>query len=171
MLTSMGPVRFRLFAKEAPATCMHFVKLIREGGEVKGKHRQPFYRGLTFHRVISGFMIQGGCPQGNGLGGPGYAIPAELAAKDAEGKVPEKLRHVTGRLSMARSSHYDSAGSQFFVCVADSPNLDGEYTVFGEVARGLDVILSIAEVPTGAKDKPLEDVTIEYMEVLPDVAG
>lgn len=170
MLTSMGPVRLKLFAREALGTCLHFARLIRDGGLVGGKQQAPYYRGLTFHRVIQGFMLQGGCPQGNGLGGPGYAIPSERPAKDSgpeKDAVKDMLKHTPGRLSMARSGHYDSAGSQFFICVGETQELDGEYTVFGEVSRGMDVVYTISEVNTGAQDKPIDDVTIETIELLP----
>jgi peptidyl-prolyl cis-trans isomerase B (cyclophilin B) len=115
-------------------------------------------------------MIQGGCPNGDGLGSPGYSIPAELAER-TDGELPSRLKHIPGRLSMARSGHYDSAGSQFFICVGDSKSLDGEYTVFGEVVRGMDVVDTIAETTTGARDKPLEDVTIDMIELLPNASN
>ena len=157
MLTNLGPVRIRLYPREALATSLHFANLVREG----------FYEGLTFHRVIKDFMIQGGDPLGTGMGGPGYSIPAELAAKGEGGQVPEKLQHVPGKLSMARSGHVDSAGSQFFVVVGPSPALDAQYTVFGEVTRGMDAVYTISEVSTGAKDKPLQDVVIQEMFLTP----
>jgi peptidyl-prolyl cis-trans isomerase B (cyclophilin B) len=169
LLTSMGLIRLRLFPEAAPATSQHFAHFIRVGGEVKDKQRAPYYRDLTFHRVIQDFMIQGGCPQGNGLGGPGYAVPAEFAS--AEPEVDEALRHVPGRLSMARSGHDDSAGSQFFICAGVSADLDGKYTVFGEVTRGLEVVMTISEVATGSRDKPLEDVKIQLVELLPHADG
>lgn len=163
MVTSMGPIELRLFPHQALGTALHFARLIRDGRRQVGDGQEvPFYEGLTFHRVINGFMIQGGCPEGNGLGDPGYAIPAELAPKP----IPEGLKHLPGRLSMARSSgHVDSAGSQFFICVGPAPSIDGNYTCFGEVTRGMDVVYAIAEVETSEGNKPIEPVTIDSISL------
>ncbi|HBP21839.1 MAG TPA: hypothetical protein DEA08_29150 [Planctomycetes bacterium] len=148
LVTNMGPIDLRLYHKEALGSSLNFARLIMEGAKSQGKGevRQPFYKGLTFHRVIANFMIQGGCPLGTGNGDAGYSIPAEFATKGADGKVPEKLRHIPGRLSMARSSDKDSAGTQFYICTATSTHLDANYTCFGEVTRGMDVVMTIAEV-------------------------
>ncbi|MGE0709294.1 MAG: peptidylprolyl isomerase [Planctomycetota bacterium] len=161
LITSLGPIDLRLFPEEALGTCCHFARLVI--GQAK-----PFYKGLTFHRVIPNFMIQGGCPLGNGLGDGGYSIPAEFAQKGPDGKVPEKLRHVPGKLSMAHSSHDDSAGTQFFITTATSPHLDGSYTCFGEVTRGMDVALTIAEVDTDQNNKPKEPVRIVGIRIEPE---
>ncbi len=158
MHTNLGPMHLRLFPRHALGTALHFARLIEDGRREVGERSVPFYRGLTFHRVIEGFMIQGGCPEGTGNGGPGYSIPAETGAK---GELPEEQKHAPGRLAMARSPHRDSAGSQFYICVGAPSHLDGDYTVFGEVTRGLDVAYAIAGVPTGGASKPLEPVTID----------
>ena len=167
MRTSYGPIHARLYPREALGTSLHMARLILEGGDVDGQQRTPFFQGLTFHRVVRGFVIQGGCPLGTGMGDPGYSIPAEFGEKGEDGKVRAKLRHVPGKLSMARSGHPNSAGSQFFVCVGVASSLDGQYTVFGEVTRGMDVAYTISEAPADDKDKPLEDVVIEAIELRP----
>ncbi len=110
-----------------------------------------FYDGLVFHRVIPGFMIQGGCPDGNGMGGPGYDIRGEFAGN---GFAQNDLRHTTGVLSMARAMHPDSAGSQFFIMVAPAPHLDGQYAAFGQVTGNVEEAIRISEVPTDRNDKP-----------------
>ncbi len=157
--TNLGPMHARLFSERTLGTALHFARLIRDGRRQVGDGREvPFYDGLTFHRVIENFMIQGGCPEGTGNGGPGYTIPAETAPK---GDIPAELKHAPGRLAMARSPHRDSAGSQFYICVGAPSHLDGDYTVFGELTRGLDVARTIAEVPKGGADKPLTPVTID----------
>lgn len=163
MTTTYGPIQFRFFPREALGTCLHFARLITEGGKSQGKGelRLPFFEGLGFHRVIAGFMVQAGCPLGNGLGDAGFSIPAEFALPGADGQYPEKLRHVPGRVSMAHSSGSDdSAGSQFFICTATPTHLDGKYTCFGEVTRGLDVAMTISEVDADQSNKPKSDVTI-----------
>ena len=123
---------------------------------VKTLTRQKFYDGIAFHRVIEGFMAQGGDPKGDGTGGPGYAIRGEFSSNGVE----NDLSHVRGVLSMARSSANDSAGSQFFIMHETSPHLDGAYAAFGKITEGLDVIDKIATVPTDFRDRPLEDQVI-----------
>lgn len=132
--------------EQAPLTVENFKKLVSE----------KFYDGLIFHRVIPGFMIQGGCPQGSGMGGPGYQIKGEFRANG----VNNTLRHTRGVISMARSALPDSAGSQFFIMHADSPHLDGQYAAFGRVVDGLDVVDAIASVRTDATDRPVEEQKI-----------
>lgn len=169
LTTSMGPIHMRLFPSDALGTSLHYARLIQVGAKSSGKGelRTPFYNGLNFHRVMAGFMIQGGCPLGNGLGDAGYSIPAEFAKPGADGQIPERLRHVPGRLSMARSSHEDSAGTQFYICTATPTHLDGKYTCFGEVTRGLDVAMTIAEVDADQSSKPKTDVTIDNVRIVP----
>ena len=145
-------IRVRLDSENAPITVENFVKLANDG----------FYNGLIFHRVISGFMIQGGCPSGSGTGGPGYQIKGEFKSNG----VDNKLRHNRGVISMARSMHPDSAGSQFFIMHAAAPHLDGQYAAFGEVVEGLDVVDEIAAVKTDRGDRPQNEqkmakITIE----------
>lgn len=135
----------------APNTVKNFMKLASEG----------FYDGLTFHRVISGFMIQGGDPDGVGTGGPGYSIKGEFNSNGVE----NPLKHTRGVISMARAQAPDSAGSQFFIMHADSDFLDGEYAAFGQVISGIEVVDKIAEVSKDAMDKPEADVVIEKMTV------
>lgn len=160
MITTLGPIRMRLFPRDALGTCLNFARLITQGATVDDTPRPRFYDGLIFHRVIPGFMVQGGCPQGTGMGNPGYTIPAEFA----ERPVKETLQHVPGRLAMARASHPDSAGCQFFICVGTPSHLDGQYTVFGEVSRGLDVAYAMSGVET-AQDRPLEPIRIVSMRL------
>ena len=131
-------MRGELYPEIAPITVENFEKLA-------GEH---FYDGLTFHRVIPGFMIQGGCPRGNGTGGPGYQIKGEFAANG----VANDLKHTRGVLSMARAMDPDSAGSQFFVMVADAPHLDGQYAAFGKVTEGMDAADNIVSVKTDWHD-------------------
>lgn len=133
----------RLDAEAAPLTVANFQKLV-DGG---------FYNGLIFHRVIRGFMIQGGCPQGRGTGGPGWTIKGEFSANG----VNNPLRHRRGVLSMARAMAPDSAGSQFFIMHKDAPHLDGQYAAFGELVEGLDTVDAIAEIPTDFADRPVAD--------------
>jgi peptidyl-prolyl cis-trans isomerase B (cyclophilin B) len=142
-----GEIGIRLDKKAAPKTAENFEKLVREG----------FYDGLTFHRVIRGFMIQGGCPKGTGTGGPGYTIEGEFAANGFE----NPLTHKRGVLSMARSMDPNSAGSQFFIMHADSPHLDGQYAAFGKVVSGMDIVDVIANSKTDFSDKPTVSVVIE----------
>lgn len=129
-----------LYPKTAPKTVENFLALVKKG----------FYDGLIFHRVISGFMIQGGCPDGTGMGGPGHNIYGEFKANGFN----NELKHERGVISMARAQHPDSAGSQFFIMHADSPHLDGQYAAFGKVVEGLDVVDEIAGVEVGFNDKP-----------------
>ena len=135
-------IELELYPDIAPISCENFEKLVKSG----------FYDGLIFHRVISGFMIQGGCPDGTGMGGPGWHIKGEFLANG----VANPLSHTRGVLSMARASHPDSAGSQFFIMHKDSPFLDGNYAAFGKVVSGMDVVDEIAAVSTNANDKPLQ---------------
>ncbi len=130
-----------LYPDIAPNTVNNFLSLVNKG----------FYNGLTFHRVIEGFMIQGGCPNGNGMGDPGYSIAGEFA----QNGFSNDLKHTPGVLSMARSMHPDSAGSQFFVMHKTSPHLDGAYAAFGKVIEGLEVVNQIAETPTDYGDRPM----------------
>ena len=123
--------------------------------------QKHFYDGLIFHRVIKGFMIQGGDPEGSGMGGPGYSIRGEFA----QNGFPNDLKHTPGVLSMARSMHPDSAGSQFFLMHKTSPHLDGAYAAFGKVIEGLDVVDKIAETPTDYSDRPLEDQVMKTVTV------
>lgn len=133
-------IRVELYPEIAPNTVKNFLSLVNKG----------FYNGLIFHRVINGFMIQGGCPDGTGMGGPGYSIPGEFSANG----FPNDLRHTEGVLSMARAQHPDSAGSQFFIMHKTSPHLDGSYAAFGKVIEGMDVVNRIADVPTDWSDRP-----------------
>ena len=129
-----------LYPEKAPKTVENFVKLVNEG----------FYDGLIFHRVIPGFMIQGGCPDGTGMGGPGYSIEGEFTANGFR----NDLRHERGVMSMARAMDPDSAGSQFFIMVADSPHLDGQYAAFGKITEGMDVADEIVSQKRNMADKP-----------------
>ena len=135
-------IKVELDPTAAPISCENFEKLVREG----------FYDGLIFHRVIRGFMIQGGCPQGNGTGGPGYTIKGEFSANGVE----NPIKHVRGVISMARSADPDSAGSQFFIVHEDAPHLDGQYAAFGHVVEGMDVVDEIANTRTNFRDVPLK---------------
>ena len=135
-------IELELYPQYAPESCANFEKLVKEG----------FYDGLTFHRVIPGFMIQGGCPLGTGTGGPGWHIKGEFASN---GFTQNTLKHTRGVLSMARSMMPNSAGSQFFIMHEDAPHLDGDYAAFGKVVSGMDVVDEIACTPTGRNDKPL----------------
>jgi len=146
-----GVIKAELYPDIAPISVDNFVKLASKG----------FYNGLTFHRVIPGFMIQGGCPEGTGMGGPGYTIKGEFAANG----VNNPLKHERGVLSMARAMDPDSAGSQFFIMHETSPHLDGQYAAFGKVIEGMDVVDRIANVRTNYSDKPLEPQVIEVMTV------
>ena len=143
-----------LYPEYAPISCENFEKLVNQG----------FYNGLSFHRVISGFMIQGGCPDGTGMGGPGWHIKGEFLTNG----VNNPLKHSRGVLSMARAAHPDSAGSQFFIMHADAPYLDGNYAAFGEIVEGLDVVDEIAAVQTNAADKPLTPQIMKTVEIIPD---
>ena len=146
-----GIIDIELNEEAAPITCENFKKLVSEG----------FYNGLTFHRVIPGFMIQGGCPLGTGTGGPGWNIKGEFAANG----VNNPLKHTYGVLSMARSMMPDSAGSQFFIMTSDSPHLDGQYAAFGKVLEGMDVADAIVSVKRDMRDKPLEPQVMKSIRV------
>lgn len=145
-------IKLELYKDKAPITVENFVKLANE----------KFYDGLIFHRVIAGFMIQGGDPNGIGTGGPGYQIKGEFALNG----VKNDISHLRGVISMARSMNFDSAGSQFFICHADSTFLDGQYAAFGKVTEGIEVVDSIAEVPTNFNDKPIRDQRIKTIRVI-----
>lgn len=144
-------IKAELYPDIAPNTVKNFVSLVNKG----------FYDGLIFHRVIRGFMIQGGCPEGTGMGGPGYSIKGEFARN---GFVNE-LKHEPGVLSMARAMAPNSAGSQFFIMHQNSPHLDGDYAAFGKVIEGMEAVNSIAETPTDYMDRPFEDVIMKKVTV------
>ena len=149
-------MKAELYPDIAPVSVNNFISLIQKN----------FYDGLIFHRVIRGFMIQGGDPQGTGMGGPGYSIKGEFAANGFQ----NDLKHTEGVLSMARSMMPDSAGSQFFIMHKNAPHLDGSYAAFGKIIEGMDVVNKIAETPTDYSDRPLEDqkiaaVTVETFDV------
>ena len=146
-----GTMKVELDEKSAPLTVENFVKLASKG----------FYNGLIFHRVIKGFMIQGGCPLGTGTGGPGYTIKGEFARNGWN----NPIKHTRGVISMARAMHPDSAGSQFFIMHQDAPHLDGQYAAFGHVIEGIEVVDKIANTKTNFRDKPLEDVVIESITI------
>ncbi len=147
-----GVIKLELYHNIAPITVENFVKLAESG----------FYDGLIFHRVISGFMIQGGDPKGNGTGGPGYTIKGEFAANG----IVNNISHKRGVISMARrGDSYDSAGSQFFIMHVDYVGLDGQYAAFGKVTEGLDIVDRIAAVATDYNDKPLTDQTIKTIRI------
>ena len=150
-LKSGESITLELYPKTAPVSVANFISLIQKG----------FYNGLTFHRVIPNFMIQGGCPQGTGVGGPGYRIKGEFLGNG----VYNDLKHTRGVLSMARSSHPDSAGSQFFIMHKDAPHLDGQYAAFGKVIAGIEVVDHIASTPRGPQDRPLQPVVIDNVSV------
>lgn len=143
-------IKAELYPDIAPNTVNNFLSLVNSG----------FYDGLTFHRVIYGFMIQGGCPEGTGMGGPGYQIKGEFSANGFK----NELKHTEGVLSMARSMMPDSAGSQFFIMHKASPHLDGQYAAFGKVIEGMDAVNEIAECDTDFSDKPLDDQIIVKAE-------
>lgn len=144
-------MKAELYPKIAPNTVNNFVSLIKKG----------YYDGVIFHRVIRGFMIQGGDPQGNGTGGPGYCIKGEFSHNGFQ----NDLKHTPGVLSMARTMIPDSAGSQFFIMHETSPHLDGEYAAFGKVIEGLDVVDKIAQVKTDYADRPMEDQVMKRVTV------
>jgi peptidyl-prolyl cis-trans isomerase len=144
-------IKAELYPEIAPNTVNNFISLINN----------CFYDGLIFHRVIKGFMIQGGDPEGTGMGGPGYAIKGEFASNG----IKNNLAHEAGVLSMARSMMPDSAGSQFFIMHKDSPHLDGEYAAFGKVIEGMDVVDKIAETKTDRSDRPKEEQKIKKVTV------
>lgn len=144
-----GIIRAELYPDTAPNTVRNFLSLVQKG----------FYNGLIFHRVIEDFMIQGGCPEGSGMGGPGYSIKGEFT----ENRFQNELKHTEGVLSMARSMHPDSAGSQFFIIHKTSPRLDGSYAAFGKVIEGMDVVNRIAETDTDYSDRPIVPQVIRSM--------
>ena len=144
-------MKAELYPDIAPVSVNNFISLIQKN----------FYDGLIFHRVIRGFMIQGGDPQGTGMGGPGYSIKGEFAANGFQ----NDLKHTEGVLSMARSMMPDSAGSQFFIMHKNAPHLDGAYAAFGKIIEGMDVVNKIAETPTDYSDRPLEDQKIAAVTV------
>lgn len=147
-----GALTAELYPEIAPTSVNNFLTLATNG----------FYNGLTFHRVIKGFMLQGGCPLGIGTGGPGYNIKGEFISNG----VKNDLKHSEGVLSMARSQSPNSAGSQFFIMHKNSPHLDGQYAAFGKVIENIDIVSNIANVKTDSSDKPVEDVVIESVEVI-----
>lgn len=144
-------MKAELYPEIAPNTVNNFISLVNKG----------FYDGLIFHRVINGFMIQGGCPNGNGMGGPGYTIKGEFS----QNGFANNLKHTEGVLSMARAMHPDSAGSQFFIMHKTSPHLDGAYAAFGKITEGMDVVNRIAEEDTDYSDRPLDEQKIKSMTV------
>ena len=144
-------IKAELYPEIAPVSVNNFISLVKKG----------FYDGLTFHRVTEGFMIQGGCPLGNGTGGPGYTIRGEFAQNGFN----NPLKHEAGVLSMARAMHPDSAGSQFFIMHKAAPHLDGAYAAFGKVTDGLDVVNKIAETDTDWNDAPLDPQVIRTITV------
>ncbi|MGE5628156.1 MAG: peptidylprolyl isomerase [Solirubrobacterales bacterium] len=149
---STGKVmKAELYPEIAPNTVKNFISLVNKG----------FYNGLVFHRVIPGFMIQGGCPEGIGTGGPGYGIKGEFKINGFE----NNLKHTEGVLSMARSMSPNSAGSQFFIMVENSPHLDGQYAAFGKLTEGLDVAQEIVNAKRDFRDKPYEDQVMEEVTV------
>ncbi len=144
-------IKAELYPEIAPISVNNFISLIKKG----------YYDGLIFHRVIKGFMIQGGCPEGSGMGGPGYSIRGEFA----QNGIINDLKHTEGVLSMARSMRPNSAGSQFFIMHKDSPHLDGAYAAFGKVTEGMDVVNKIAETKTDYNDRPLEEQKLKKVTV------
>lgn len=146
-----GVIRLELYPEVAPISVNNFISLVNK----------KFYDGLIFHRVIKGFMIQGGCPEGTGMGDPGYSIKGEFKRNG----VPNDLKHTEGVLSMARSMHPDSAGSQFFIMHKNAPHLDGQYAAFGKVIEGMDVVNKIAETATDYSDRPLKDQVMKSVTV------
>ncbi len=146
-----GVIKAELYPEIAPTSVNNFISLIDKG----------FYNGLIFHRVIRGFMIQGGCPEGTGMGGPGYSIKGEFAQNGFK----NDLKHTEGVLSMARAMHPDSAGSQFFIMHKTSPHLDGSYAAFGKVIEGMDVVNRIAETDTDYSDRPMTPQVMKIVTV------
>ena len=144
-------MKAELYPEIAPNTVKNFISLVKK----------EFYDGLTFHRVIRGFMIQGGCPDGNGTGGPGYTIKGEFS----QNGFANDLKHDPGVLSMARAMHPDSAGSQFFIMHEKAPHLDGAYAAFGKITEGMDVVNKIAETATDYGDRPLEPQVMKKVTV------
>lgn len=147
-----GVMTLELYPEIAPKTVENFESLVNKG----------FYNGLIFHRVIAGFMIQGGCPEGSGMGGPGYSIKGEFLSNGFN----NTLKHTRGVISMARAQDPNSAGSQFFIMHADAPHLDGDYAAFGKLVEGYDVLDKIASVSTDWFDKPTKEQKIEKIEII-----
>lgn len=150
--TTRGTIKAELYPEIAPNTVNNFISLIQKG----------FYDGTIFHRVIPGFMIQGGDPEGTGMGGPGYGIKGEFAMNGFK----NDLKHTTGVLSMARSQRPNSAGSQFFIMVDDAPHLDGQYAAFGKLTDGFEVLDEIASVDTDYSDKPVKEQKIKTVTIV-----
>lgn len=150
-IKNKGNIKIELYPEIAPNTVNNFISLIKKG----------YYDGLIFHRIIRGFMIQGGDPRGTGMGGPGYFIRGEFSANG----FTNDLKHTEGVLSMARTMDPNSAGSQFFLMTSVSPHLDGQYAAFGKVIEGLNLIMDLEKVKTSFGDKPLEDVVMEMVTV------
>ena len=150
-MVSGDTIRLELYPEVAPISVNNFISLVKKN----------FYDGLIFHRVIKGFMIQGGCPDGTGMGGPGYSIKGEFAMNGVE----NNLKHTEGVLSMARAMNPNSAGSQFFIMHKNSPHLDGQYAAFGKVIEGMDVVNKIAETATDWNDRPLEKQVMKSVTV------
>ena len=150
-MESGDTIRLELYPEVAPISVNNFISLVKKN----------FYDGLIFHRVIKGFMIQGGCPDGTGMGGPGYSIKREFAMNGVE----NNLKHTEGVLSMARAMNPNSAGSQFFIMHKNSPHLDGQYAAFGKVIEGMDVVNKIAETATDWNDRPLEKQVMKSVTV------
>lgn len=146
-------IKAELYPKQAPNTVNNFISLVKK----------KFYDGLIFHRIIPNFMIQGGCPTGTGTGGPGYSIRGEFFADPSDRS--SNLPHTKGVLSMARAAHPDSAGSQFFIMVADSPHLDGQYAAFGKVIEGIEAVDEIVSQPRDGSDRPKSDQKIATITV------
>lgn len=144
-------IKVELYPDIAPNTVKNFISLVQKN----------YYDGLIFHRVICGFMIQGGCPEGSGMGGPGYSIKGEFSYNGFK----NDLKHTAGVISMARSQMPDSAGSQFFIMHKDSPHLDGSYAAFGKVTEGMDVVNKIADTKTDYSDRPLEPQVMKKVSV------
>ena len=151
IVKDFGRVEIELYPHIAPNTVNNFIYLANSG----------FYDGLTFHRVIKDFMIQGGDPEGSGMGGPGYKIKGEFS----KNKFQNDLKHTEGVISMARSQNKNSAGSQFFIVTKDASHLDGQYASFGKIINGMDIVHDIENVQTGANNKPINDVIIESIKV------
>ncbi|MDE6733218.1 MAG: peptidylprolyl isomerase [Oscillospiraceae bacterium] len=151
-LENGGEIKLELYPEKAPVTVANFLKLVGKG----------FYNGLIFHRVIKGFMIQGGDPDGNGTGGSGEHIKGEFSLNG----VPNDLKHERGVISMARSRQPDSASSQFFIVHEDAPHLDGSYAAFGRVVEGMDAVDAIAEVETDYNDRPLQEVRMKRVYIV-----
>jgi peptidyl-prolyl cis-trans isomerase B (cyclophilin B) len=150
-IESFGVMTLELYKEHAPKTVENFVSLVEKG----------FYNGLTFHRIIKGFMIQGGCPLGTGTGGPGHQIEGEFSSNGFN----NPILHEKGVISMARSQSPNSAGSQFFIMHQTSKHLDGQYAAFGKVIEGLEIIDKVASVQTGFQDKPVNQVKIKSIQV------